>query len=399
MVRRLPVITTAILCVFLACGQSDGTPQSTPTQRAAPSSIRIAAGEPIVIGVSVALNGEQGIIGQDLADAVDLAIRDFNRPIQGHAIVSTREDDGCNDAELAARAAEALTARGELVGVIGPMCTTGAQAANDVYEAAGAVHISPTTTRDDLSQQGGTYFFRTAWRDGAQGRLQAAYARMALQAETAVVIDDGDPYGKTLADAFVPGFEGTQGRVLSRERIERGTTDFTGIARQIVAARPDVVIFEGLNPEGAYLIRDLRQEGFAGAFVGPDSLLSLRDFVVVGGAATEEATVTGGRTPDEGFVTRFTEAYGRAPSTSFVLQAYDATRILLTSVESVASADNDGGLIVDRAALAQALRDQSFAVLTGSITFDEHGDRSGETAGEVGLAIYEVVDGRFEFIE
>jgi branched-chain amino acid transport system substrate-binding protein len=229
--------------------------------------------------------------------------------------------------------------------------------------------------------------------------VQAAYAREDLGADSAVVIDDGDPYGKTLADAFIPAFEAAGGTVLAHERVSRGTADFDTFARQVITGDPDLVVFEGLDPEGALLLRDLREAGFEGDFVGPDSLFNARDFIGTGGAATEGAVLTAGPVPDLAFTDRFNARFGRIPSTSFVLQAYDATRVLLEAIEEAAEEDSGGALTIDRHALAEALRSQSHSGLTGTIQFDERGDRSGMAPREAGISIYRVNNAAFEQVE
>lgn len=399
--RHLPTFAAAIIAALLlaSCGGSSKGSTATPTAPPPPGPIEIENDENIIIGVSAALAGGQATLGQDLADAVDLAIEDFGRPIAGRTVKSARADDGCNDAEMASDAAERLISSATTAGVIGPMCTTGAHAANDAYEDAAIVHITPSATRDSLSEQGEQYFFRTTWHDDRQAQVQAAYARDELDADSAVVIDDGDPYGKTLADAFIPEFEEGGGTVLSRERIERGTADFDTFARQVITGDPDLVVFEGLDPEGALLLRDLREAGFEGDFVGPDSLFNARDFIGTGGAATEGAVLTAGPVPDQAFNDRFNARFGRVPSTSFVLQAYDATRMLLEAIEEVAVEDSSSALRIDRAALASAVRAASHSGLTGTITFNERGDREGMAPREAGLSIYRVSNQTFEQVE
>lgn len=395
------IVAAVIGCVAisaLACG-GDETPAAMPTAESSVGGpISIADGQSLVIGVSVPLDSSQRA-GQDLANAVELAITDFGRPIRGRTVTARAIDDGCNDAELASDAAKQFTADEQVAGVIGPMCTTGAEAANDVYEAAGMVHIAASATRDDLSAVGEQYFFRTAWNDSAQAGVQANYARVALGAETAVVIDDNDPYGKNLAEAFVPAFEAAGGRVLAHEHIARGVTDLAVFARQVVAAEADVIVYEGLDPEGGLIARALQAVGSEAVFIGPDSLLNARDFIGSDDGALQGVVITGGLAPDEAFAARFVERFGHAPSTSFVLQAYDAARILLTAIETVAEEDGAGPVTIDRAALAAAMRGQSFAGLTGTSRFDERGDRSGSTPRELGLAIYRVSGEAFEIIE
>ena len=392
--RWLTIPTLAALAV--ACSGLDQEAVPTPTAATQFIETPIAAGtsDPLVIGVSVDLTDEGNGVGEDLADAVELAIEDAGSTVAGRPLQSARMDDGCNDPEQAEAAADGLVATVGLAGVIGPMCATGAQAANDVYEGSGVVHISPASTRADLSALGQEFFFRVAWRDDAQGRIQAQF--VFADGGSAVVVDDGEAYGRALADAFVDAAPEASA-ILARERLERGASDYRALARQVTGAEPDTVVFEGFDPEAAIFLRDLRAEGFDGQFVGPDSLLSLNAFVVPAGEAAEGAIITAGRVPDQAFTDRFLERFGRQPSTPFVLQAYDAARVLIAALESQLGESDSS--VLDRRDLAQGVRDANLFGLTGPVSFDQQGDRAGDEAAEQGLAIYRVNGGRFELIE
>jgi branched-chain amino acid transport system substrate-binding protein len=331
--------------------------------------------------------------------AAQLAAGQYGNVLRGRPIVVTPLDDGCSDPEIAAATATRFIEDEALAGVVGPMCTTGAQAANPRYEAAGVVHISASATRTELSTQGERYFFRTVWHDDAQAAVQARYARTELGATTAVVLGDGEPYGNALAEEFSSRFQDAGGRVLSESRIDRGTADFTPIARQVVEAKPDLVVFEGFNPEGALLTRALGDAGFEGFFMGPDGLLNARDFLETAGPRAEGATITGGAFPDTGFVESFTALYGRPPTTTFVLQAHDAVTALIRAIDAVAVENDDGSLTVDREQLADALRQQRFAGLTGSVTFDDRGERRGETPAELGISVYRVFNAQLVAVQ
>jgi predicted GH43/DUF377 family glycosyl hydrolase len=68
-------------------------------------------------------------------------------------------------------------------------------------------------------------------------------------------------------------------------------------------------------------------------------------------------------------------ALGHAPG-SFMVYAYDATTLLLSQIDSVSTVDGGGNLVIDRAALAQAVRNtDGFAGLTGEVTLNPFGDR------------------------
>jgi branched-chain amino acid transport system substrate-binding protein len=359
----------------------------------------IDPGQPITIGLSAALSGDQLNLGTDIADAAELALMDAGASLRGFPVVIARQDDGCTDPEKAANVARSLVENSTLAGVIGPMCTTGAQAASSIYERAQIVHISPSATRIELSQQGEDFFFRTVWRDDVQAQEQADYARDAMNARTVVLIDDGDPYSTGLADAFEEEFEADGGEVLSRQRIKRGTVDFASLATAVVNLNPDLVVFEGLNPEGALVVQRLRADQYGGGFMGPDGLFSVRDYLLTAGPATEGSIISGGPMPDDAFNLRFQAQFQRLPSTPFVLQAYDAVRVLLLAIEAVAVTDPDGALVIEREALAHELRARAFLGLTGRIEFDEVGDRRGESARELGLVLYRVAGAQFVPVE
>ncbi len=397
------LLVLATGAALTACGGAPTAKRPTPTPAPAPPpAIELPKGQPLKIGVSVALSGGEQSLGADLADAVELAVRDSGGALGGRPLTVVRMDEGCGDAQKAAAVARAFTSDPSVAAVIGPMCTTGAQAADSVYEAAHVVHILATATRTDLSEQGEQYFFRVAWTDDAQARVQADYARDTAHAQSIVLIDDAEPYGRALADRFTVAFQAAGGTILARERIQRGDTDFGALVRKAMGANADGVVFEGLNPEGALLVQALRKDGYTGLFIAPDGVLNARDFIdsirdrTSGSTPAEGATVTGGPTPDDGFVTRFTEAFQRAPGTPFVLQAHDAATALLKAIAAVATDRPDGTTVIDRAGLAGTLRGQRLDGLTGAIRFDERGDRVAGSPREAGLVVYKVVAGRFQ---
>ena len=400
--RRAGIGALSFVMLLAACGGgSSGLPTPTPPPDVA-QTIELPPGQPIRLGVSAPLTGEQGALGTDLADAVELASRDAGASIKGRAVRVVRMDDGCGDPQKAAGVARSFVADPAIAGVIGPMCTTGAQAADSLYDAAHILHVLPAATRDDLSKQGETYFFRTAWTNGDQARTQAQYLRRVAGVSTAVLIDDTEPYGKTLADGFDAHFSAAGGTIVSRERIQQGDADFAPLARKVVAANPNAVVFEGLNPEAGLVLRALRDGGYGGWFVVPDAVLSARDFIDplrdpnTGVSLADGAVITAGPTPDAAFVVAFTAAFKRPSATPFVLQAHDAATMLLRAIDAVATLRADGTLVIDRAQLRDALRAQSFQGLTGTLHFDAQGDRGGDTPVEAGVAVYNVVDGQFK---
>jgi branched-chain amino acid transport system substrate-binding protein len=362
------------------------------------SPIVIADGEPVVVGVSAALTGPIAPRGLAIRDAVVVGVERWKaengEQIGGHDIVIYAEDDGCYEAIIPTFAAQRLLSKSGLVGVIGPECSSGTMAAIPVYAEAGAVAISASATRSDLTltQPEPRFFFRAVYSNAAEGIVQARYALSQLNATTACVIDDSESYGIDLADAAQQALE-SSGVQVTRESILTGMVDFSELAAQCAAENPDVVIFEGFNPEGALLYRQLRDAGYDGSFMSGDAVASVPDFVVPLGEQAE-GVVFAGCMPElpEEFLADFIEIVGREPVTPFAAHVVDAVYILLDAVVEVAE-EQDGSLVIDPLELRDAVSNPSiYAGLSGLIEFDENGDRSG-TETTVGLHMCKVEDG------
>jgi branched-chain amino acid transport system substrate-binding protein len=80
----------------------------------------------------------------------------------------------------------------------------------------------------------------------------------------------------------------------------------------------------------------------------------------------------------QGFYNRYESQHGPLPTEIRPLMAYtyDAVQVLLHAIQTTATASGDGDVRVDQTALADAVRStQGVTGLTGSIVFDEDGDR------------------------
>jgi branched-chain amino acid transport system substrate-binding protein len=360
----------------------------------------IPAGEPIVIGVSAALTGPTESPGRESHNAAMVGIERWKAAngdqIRGHDIEVYAEDDGCYEADVTEFAAEQLRGRKGLVGVIGPMCSEGARAAIPVYAEAGVVMVSGTLTRTDLTltQPEPRFFFRTAYTNAAEGALQARYIVSQLNAATAYVIDDSEAYGEDLADTVKDILE-ESGRQVTPESIVEGAVDFSQMTARIAADNPDVVVFEGFNPEGALFYRQLRDAGYGGPFVSSDGVASVSDFIEPLGEQAEGAVFSGAMPvlPEE-FLADYTEIIGHAPTIPFAGHQADAVHILLDAVAQVA-VEQGGSLVIDPLELREAVSNPRLLVgLSGALAFDENGDRVGN-AETIGLSMSEVKDGEF----
>jgi branched-chain amino acid transport system substrate-binding protein len=389
----------SLALVAVACGEEEEKDEIKDIVRGPGTPIVIPTDEPIVIGVSVPLTGADETLGTEDLGAVVVGVERWKgengSTIGGHEIKVRAEDDGCAEADITEQAAERLLGREGLVGVIGPDCSVGAAAVIPTYAAAGIVMISGSATRTDLTltQPEPKFFFRTAYTNAGEGALQARYVIARLDVAAAYVIDDGEAYGEDLADAAQEALEAT-GRTVTRESIARGAVDFSQLAGQIAADDPDVVIFEGFNPEAALLYRQLRDAGYSGPFLGSDAAASVSDFIEPLGELAEGVVFAGcSITLPEDFLADYVDTVGSEPTTPFPGQYADAATILLDAVAEVAEEQADGSLVIEPLELREAISNPKLlAGLSGAIAFDENGDRLAEQSG---LVMCEVEGGEF----
>ena len=163
-------------------------------------------------------------------------------------------------------------------------------AALDDYGAEDILVIGSSATNTSVTQQGATNFARTAWNDDVQGVEMAKYVHDTLNFTTAVLVDDQSTYGKGLMDVFEPTYTELGGTVASRQVVTVGEQDFSAVVTTITGDSPEIVVFGGFIAEGAALVRQLRDAGFEGAFMGADGIAD-QDFIDQAGGAAEGAYV------------------------------------------------------------------------------------------------------------
>ena len=405
----LGIVVVVVIVAMVATGGGDDEEEGViaDVPRSPDTAIEVPAGEPIIIGVSAALSGPTETQGSEVLDATIVGIELWKEAngdtIGGHEVEIHAEDDGCFEADITSRAAgHLLYGRDDhrllpgLVGVIGPMCSTGASRVIATYARAGIVMISGSVTRSDLTtgQTAPEFFFRTSFTNSQEAALQARYVTERLGAATACVIDDSEAYGTDLANSLQAALR-RSGVEVSRESIVEGDVDFSELAAQVAADSPEVVVFAGFNPEGALLYRQLRDAGYAGTFLSGDGVVSVSDFIEPLGELAEGTVFAGCSLPlPEEFTSDYVQIIGSEPQTPFPAQYADAVTVLLDAVAQVAEEQADGSIKIMPNDLRDAVAATERDGVSGAIAFDENGDRVGEGA-EVGLQMCRVEGGRF----
>ena len=165
------------------------------------------AGQEIRIGVAGPLTTPSATFGLEMRQAVDLAIdeRDAAGGVLGGKIAAAVIDDQA-DADNGKAAAKALCDDPRVLAVVGHVNSGVMLASEKIYADCGLPVLTPMASNPAITEQGLTNVFRLTNRDDRKGPALARWLTTKMGKKAAVVVDDGTPYGKGIADQFSSGF-------------------------------------------------------------------------------------------------------------------------------------------------------------------------------------------------
>ena len=337
------------------------------------------AGQDIRIGVAGPLTTPSATFGVEMRQAVDLAIDERNAAggLLGAKVVAEVIDDQA-DAEKGKAAAKALCDDPQVLAVVGHVNSGVMLASEKVYAECGLPVLTPMASNPAITEQGLANVFRLTNRDDHKGPALARWLTTKMGKKSAVVVDDGTPYGKGIADQFSSGFAAAGGAVVSRWTAKAGQTDFTAEVAELPKGF-DVLFFGGIK-EGAYILKDMRKAGLKQVFACGDGCWSVGGFIKPAeGAATAgegvrilSAAPALGKVPGSSeFAERYKARFG--PINNYAASSYDSARVVMSAIE--AAATKKGGA-PDRADVLAALKGAKFqgVAYAAPEAFDAKGD-------------------------
>ncbi len=360
-------------------------------------SVMVAPGGEVVIGQASALTGE-GLapLGIDIQRGAELAVEDMPTITVDDVeftVVLDSQDSGCS-AEGGQAVANRFVSDESVVGVVGHMCSSSCVAAAPIYDEAGYTTISPSCTAPSLTTSGFDSFYRAVPTDATQGVQAAEFIFNELGITQIATIHDGSDYGEGLVEVVTETFEELGGEVVAADAVSVGDTDFRGLLEDFAGAEPELIYFGGFPAEGARLVEQRLDAGLEDAiFMGADGINGQEIIDLAGdfaeGIYASRPVSTNAEGYDE-FVARYVEIYGEEPPAPFHANTYDATMMMIEAVEAVGYVDDNGDLVVERAALNDYISGISYSGLVGEIECSESGE-----CLEGQIAFFQVEEGEF----
>lgn len=353
-------------------------------------SLPALADDTVLIGLAGPLTGPSARIGKDLENGARLAIADANaqKPTLNGKPVTFKlvSEDDQSDPRTAVAVAQRLVDEG-VAGVVGHWNTGTSIPAARIYHDAGIAQVAPVATGHGYTQQGFDTSFRVMGHDDDGGNYAGQYAVKTLKAKRIAVIDDRTAFGQGLADEFIKSLQAQGVQPVTREFVDDKTVDFSAVLTTVRSKNADLIFFGGVDSQAAPLARKLKQLGMnaqlmgAGGFVS-QTFLTLAQREGEGVVALEPGLpleqMPGGKAFEQAYRDRYhTHIELHAPF------AYDATRVLIATIEQADSANPADYL--------PKLRAIHYQGVTGDIAFDAQGNLQ-----QPSFTLYRVVDGKWQ---
>lgn len=342
-------------------------------------SVQAQDDEPIRIGLQGPMTGDYAYEGQGFEEAVQLLIDQVNEEggLLGRPVELVIEDDA-GDPTQSALVADRMVDAG-VVAVIGAYNSTATEPASEIYNEAGILHITPSSTATRLTEKGFDQFFRVCFLDDRQALFAVMAMQDVLGAETIGILHDNSTYAKGLADWTQVYAEEAGLEVAFFDAINPDDQDFTPILTNIGEANLDAVYFTGYHAQGGLLLRQSADLGLDIQWMMGNASNNPEMVEIAGPEAAAGTFITTEPLPQDleypeavEFVEAFTEAYGEPPASVWWLLAAEAFNVIAHAIEATESTDTE--------VLAEYLHTEfaDYPGLSGPIIgFDEKGDRLG----------------------
>jgi len=375
--KAVGIITTMVLTMSMIAGCSETSKGDT------------ASGDTIKLGGVFPLTGDVPALGAAMDNGAKLAIKEINDAggVLGKKLELTVEDDQ-NQASTAPNAITKLIDQDKVKAVIGTYASKCSIPMAAVAKESKVVMITPGSTNEKVTTEGGEYVFRACFIDPLQGKIGAKFATENLKAKkVAMLYDVGNDYCVGISKEFKSNFESTGGTIAYEKTYNAGESDFKAFLTEIKQLNVDVLYLPDNYSTVGLIAKQAREVGITAALLGSDSW-SDPGLVQVGGDAIEGAYFTDhvSLKSDNEVIKKFVSSYKaeyKADPSAFSVLSYDSVYIVAEAIKAAGS--------TDEAAIKDAMTKLNADCGTNHYTFDANRNPIKS------VVINKVVKGEFNF--
>jgi branched-chain amino acid transport system substrate-binding protein len=386
MIKFAPLAIAAAVALA-ACGKKE-----EPAKKEAPKAAAPAA-TVVKIGHVAPLTGGIAHLGKDNENGARMAVDEINAAggIDAGGTKITLElvaEDDKADPKEGTLAAQKLVDAG-VVAVVGHLNSGTSIPASKIYSDASITQISPSATNPRYTEQGFKTTFRVVANDNQQGAVLANFAATEMKAKTIAIIDDRTAYGQGLADVVERVAKEKGLKVVAREFTNDKATDFNAILTKVRAAKPDVVMYGGMDATAGPMAKQMKQLGIKSPLLAGDGACSPEFIKLAGDAAGVLTCSMAGEAVEKlakgaDFTAKYKAKFNQDVQI-YSPYSYDAVYVIADAIKRAGKAD--------RAAITAAMPTTNYTGVTGTIAFDEKGDIKGGA-----ISMFNVKEGKLNYL-
>jgi branched-chain amino acid transport system substrate-binding protein len=301
--------------------------------------------EPYVIGAVLSLTGAQSGLGGPEKNTIEMEVERINAAggINGHELIVVIEDDASN-VDQAIAATTKLIEQDEVLAIIGSTGTGQTMAMRDEIDAAGIPQVSLAGSLV-ITKEFDPLVFQTPWSNALVVATTLEYVKELGLTKVGLITEDTG-FGKD-GQSLVTATAAEYGLTVVSDQVFKPTdTDMTGQLTVIKSAGADVVLMWSSVAASSIVPKNMAQLSMDMPLVGSHGI-ARQEFITSAGAAAEGTTMFAGKvlapeaygvgTPSydaaTGFIERYTERYGEAPTNTFAGHAYDGLYLVVEALK------------------------------------------------------------------
>ena len=326
----------------------------------------------IKIGSAGPMTGQYAAFGEQLKRGAQMAVEDINASggVNGQKLELVIGDDACDPKQATAVANKMVSDK--VAFVAGHFCSGSSIPASDIYREGKILQITPASTNpkltDDAFTKGNTTIFRTCGRDDVQGSTVGNYILKYHKDARVAILEDKSPYGKGVADETKKVLNKGGMREVMYEAYNDNDKDFTALINKMKREKINMIVLGGYHTAAALIIKQSKEQGLPTQMMGFDAL-ETAEFYQLGGAATNGVLMSFPPKAEDDpknadLVKKFRDA--KYNPEGYTLFEYAAVKVWAQAATKAKS--------TDPAAVAAALRSQTWDSAVGPLAFDQKGD-------------------------
>jgi branched-chain amino acid transport system substrate-binding protein len=321
--------------------------------------------EKLKIGIIATLSGPPAVLGQQLRNGFNLAVKNLNGKLGGRDVEVIVADDELKP-DLAVNKVKTLVERDKVDFVVGPIFSNILAAIMKPVTDGGAILISPNAgTSNFAGKECNPNFFVTSYQNDQVFAVSGKHAQD-TGIKKVFLMAPNYQAGKDALAGFKAFFKG---EIADEVYVPLNQLDFSAELAKIAAAKPNAIYVFLPGGMGVNFVKQFRQAGladnitFLSAFTVDESTLPAQQDAALGffGGANWAPDLDNPQT--KSFVAAYEKEFGAVPAT-YAFQAYDAALLIDSAVRQVQ------GNVSNREALRAAMMKAEFNSLRGGFKFN-----------------------------